>query len=511
MEGFRCPNRPNFGSKGNAIILRANHFKIGVRKSFIQHYIIKILPDILSKRHRRNIFEKLLQVYSSIFAGQLPVFDGIENIYSKDPLPMIKGKLELEVLLPDDERVKVKVLIQWISQLSLPDFSGSANELNNKMPYSSIQVLDVIMRHSASMRYTPIGRSFFQPPENSNQSLGGGRQVWYGHFQNVQLSCWKNMLNMDVAAAAFYKAQSVEKFMMEVLGITEMSHQTRPLCEGQRKKLCKEITGLKVEVTHSGYKRKYKVTGVTSRPARTQSFPLTLETGQTVECTVVKYFREKYNIILEFPYLPCLTVGKEERHTYFPLEVCSIVKGQKCNKRLTDFQASGMINATALSARDREREINNLVLQANFNENPHLRKFDISVNTEMTVVRGRVLSPPMILYAGPNKAEPRLGVWDGREKPFVKAVVIQTWVIASFVPQESLKGEMLESFALELYRKSRSSGMHIKEPPSYRYADNTQIELFFKKLKSEFPELQLVCVVLPPKNKIYCKYFVLGY
>jgi len=66
------------------------------------------------------------------------------------------------------------------------------------------------------------------------------------------------------------------------------------------------------------------------------------------------------------------------------------------------------------------------------------------------------------------------------------------------------------SFALELHRKARSAGLHIKRPPSYRYADNTQIELFFRKLKSQFPELQLVCVVLPPKNKIYRKYFVLG-
>jgi len=63
---------------------------------------------------------------------------------------------------------------------------------------------------------------------------------------------------------------------------------------------------------------------------------------------------------------------------------------------------------------------------------------------------------------------------------------------------------------LELHRKARSAGLHIKRPPSYRYADNTQIELFFRKLKSQFPELQLVCVVLPPKNKIYRKYFVLG-
>lgn len=51
-------------------------------------------------------------------------------------------------------------------------------------------------------------------------------------------------------------------------------------------------------------------------------FPLQLENGQTVECTVAKYFLDKYKMKLRFPHLPCLQVGQEHKHTYLPLEVC---------------------------------------------------------------------------------------------------------------------------------------------------------------------------------------------
>lgn len=76
------------------------------------------------------------------------------------------------------------------------------------------------------------------------------------------------------------------------------------------------------------------------------SFPLQLESGQTVECTVAKYFHERYKMRLQwddlfhklfpllvvlihllaffdnrYPHLPCLQVGQEQKHTYLPLEV----------------------------------------------------------------------------------------------------------------------------------------------------------------------------------------------
>lgn len=104
--------------------------------------------------------------------------------------------------------------------------------------------------------------------------------------------------------------------------------------------------GLKVEVTHCGQmKRKYRVCNVTRRPAShqtyvpltsvaspqsrplpaapcsTRRFPLQLENGQAMECTVAQYFKQKYNLQLKYPHLPCLQVGQEQKHTYLPLEV----------------------------------------------------------------------------------------------------------------------------------------------------------------------------------------------
>lgn len=61
-----------------------------------------------------------------------------------------------------------------------------------------------------------------------------------------------------------------------------------------------------------------KIAFDTSSPVR---FPLQLENGQTVERTVAQYFREKYNLQLKYPHLPCLQVGQEQKHTYLPLEV----------------------------------------------------------------------------------------------------------------------------------------------------------------------------------------------
>ncbi len=70
-------------------------------------------------------------------------------------------------------------------------------------------------------------------------------------------------------------------------------------------------TGLKIEITHCGtMRRKYRVCNVTRRPAQMQSFPLQLENGQTVECTVAKYFLDKYKMKLRYPHLPCLQVNQ---------------------------------------------------------------------------------------------------------------------------------------------------------------------------------------------------------
>ncbi|XP_052085902.1 protein argonaute-2-like isoform X7 [Mytilus californianus] len=512
---FISPARPNHGTDGKPILLRANHFQVRIPKGVIHHYDIAITPDKCPRRVNREIVETMVTAYSQkIFNGQKPVFDGRKNLYSRDPLPIGRDRVELEVTLPGEGKDRVfKVAIKWCAQVSLFALEEALEGRVRPIPTDVTNALDVIMRHLPSLTYTPVGRSFFSPPEGYDHPLGGGREVWFGFHQSVRPSHWKMMLNIDVSATAFYKAQPVIEFMCEVLDIKDVHEQKRPLTDSQRVKFTKEIKGtygLKVEITHCGtMRRKYRVCNVTRRPAQTQSFPLQLESGQTVECTVARYFLERYKMKLQYPHLPCLQVGQEQKHTYLPLEVCNIVGGQRCIKKLTDMQTSTMIKATARSAPDREKEINNLVQKADFNKDPYLQTFGISVSYQMTEVRGRVLPPPRIEYGGRIKsaAVPNQGVWDMRGKQFYSGMEIKVWAIACFAPQRTVREDALRNFTQQLQRISNDAGMPILGQPCFcKYATGPdQVEPMFRYLKNTYQGLQLIVVVLPGKTPVYAE------
>lgn len=66
------------------------------------------------------------------------------------------------------------------------------------IPFDSIQALDVVLRYFLSSQYISVGRSFFSPPVNSEESsLDCGREVWFGFHQSVRPSKWKMLVNID--------------------------------------------------------------------------------------------------------------------------------------------------------------------------------------------------------------------------------------------------------------------------------------------------------------------------
>lgn len=508
---FICPRRPNIGSEGRLILLRANHFPITMPRGFLHHYDITITPDKCPRKINREIVEVMVSCYSKLFGQQKPVFDGRKNMYTCDELPIGRDKLELEVTLPGEGKDRLfRVAMKWVSQVSLNMLEDALEGNLRCIPQDAIQALDVVMRHLPSMAYTPVGRSFFSSPEGYYHPLGGGREVWFGFHQSVRPSQWKMTLNIDVSATAFYKAQPVIEFLCEVLDIRDMNEQKRPLTDSQRVKFTKEIKGLKIEITHCGnMRRKYRVCNVTRRPAQLQSFPLQLENGQTVECTVAKYFLDKYKMKLRHPNLPCLQVGQEHKHTYLPLEVCNIVGGQRCIKKLTDMQTSTMIKATARSAPDREREINSLVSKADFTKDPYVKEFGLSISNSMMEVKGRVLPPPKLQYGGRSRMQaiPNAGVWDMRGKQFHTGIEIRVWAIACFAPQRTCREDSLRNFTLQLQKISADAGMPILGQPCFcKYANGPdQVEPMFRYLKQTFAGLQLIVVVLPGKTPVYAE------
>lgn len=508
---FFCPRRPNLGREGRPIMLRANHFQITMPRGYIHHYHVNIQPDKCPRKVNRDIIETMVQAYSKIFGARKPVFDGRNHLYSREPLPIGNEAIELEVTLPGEGKDRVfRVSIKWVAQVSLYDLEEALEGRTRNIPFDAIQALDVVMRHLPSMNYTPVGRSFFSSPEGYYHPLGGGREVWFGFHQSVRPSQWKMMLNIDVSATAFYKAQPVIDFMCEVLDLRDISDQRKPLTDSQRVKFTKEIKSLKIEITHCGtMRRKYRVCNVTRRPAQMQSFPLQLENGQTVECTVAKYFLDKYKMKLRFAHLPCLQVGQEHKHTYLPLEVCNIVQGQRCIKKLTDMQTSTMIKATARSAPDREREINSLIRKADFNNDPYVQEFGLNISHNLMEVRGRVLPPPKLQYGGRSKQQalPNQGVWDMRGKQFFTGIEINEWAIACFAPSRTVREDALRNFTQSLQKISNDAGMPILGQPCFcKYANGPdQVEPMFRYLKDTFQGLQLVVVVLPGKTPVYAE------
>ena len=43
----------------------------------------------------------------------------------------------------------------------------------------------VVLRHLPSMKYIPVGRSFFPPPEGHHHPLESGHEFWFGFHESV--------------------------------------------------------------------------------------------------------------------------------------------------------------------------------------------------------------------------------------------------------------------------------------------------------------------------------------
>lgn len=358
-------------------------------------------------------------------------------------------------------------------------------DVSETMPM--IQALDVILRSLPSLRMVPVGRSFFSPPRYPTY-LGGGREVWSGYYQSVRPTMgWKLMLNVDTTATAFYTEQSVFDFLCTTLRkdtTEDLTDSDRQLCKGrelkdwERKKFSREIKGLRIVVTHLPYPRKYRVNDLTRLSSKNQTFPL--QDGSL--CSVEKYFGEKYpKSPISNPHLPCLHVGAKDRKVYLPIDVCKIVGGQKCVKKLTDVQTANMIKHTAKPADKREAAIKEKVRRADFNRDKIAREFDIKVNSKMTEVESRVLAPPQLKYDQDSSVTPREGVgaWDMRGgKKFYRGVDVKKWAVVVCTDGRCDCRQFVEG----LVRQSRDMGMRMSPNPPIENLGRRTIEKVFRSV-----------------------------
>nr|GMD25449.1 protein argonaute 5 [Ipomoea batatas] len=392
-KAVRFPTRPGCGRFGMRCVVKANHFLVDIADRDLNHYDVTITPEVLSKKVCRLIMNKLASDYTQTHLGnRMLAYDGGKSVYTAGELPF--KSMDFVVKLADDKgsssrrEREYKVSIKFATKHSLYHLQQFLQSRQLDAPQETIQVLDVVLRTNPSSLYQVVGRSFFSSQFGEGQ-LSDGLDYWKGFYQSLRPCQMGLSLNIDVSARAFYEpilvSEYVKKFVRDL---------SRPLTDQDRIKIKRDLRGVKVEFNHLSYTRRYKISGLSSQPAHQLIFEL--DGGEKI--SVGQYFRQKYNIVLQYPMLPAIQSGSDARPVYVPMEVCTIVKGQRYTRKLNERQVTQLLRAACKRPPEREKIIEQIIEKNEYNKQELVKtEFGMQLRTALTQIDARVLPPPRVI------------------------------------------------------------------------------------------------------------------
>ncbi|GMJ10787.1 ARGONAUTE 5 [Hibiscus trionum] len=516
-KAIRFPQRPGYGTLGTKCTVRANHFLVDVATMDVHHYDVTISPEVTSKKVNRDIMKELHKTYKDSHLGNRRLaYDGRKSFYTAGALPF--ESKEFVVKLPEADRGNTssttvrkerqfKVAVKLASKPDIHFLREFLSKRHFECPQETIQVLDVVLRATPSEKYTVVGRSFFSQSFKPHPGeLGNGIQYWSGYYQSLRPTQMGLSLNIDVSARSFYEPILVSDFVMKHFKRPNLS---KPLSDQDRMKVRRALKGVKVQLNYMKYPKTSKIVGISREPIRQLMFTLD---DKSTKVSVAQYFRDKYNIVLNFPYLPAIQSGSEARPVYLPMECCRIVEGQRYTKKLNEQQVRQMLKATCQRPNDRESSIREMVKVNDFEADDLVcKEFGIQVHKELALVDARVLPPPMLKYHDSGRERsvcPNLGSWNMINKKMVKGGSVNFWTCVNF---SSNYMDMSEPFCTDLVKMCNTKGMVFRNTPSIPIRasrtdkiDQTLLDIYRESAGKNMP-LQLLIVILPDQTGSYGK------
>ncbi|KAM0874637.1 hypothetical protein ACQ4PT_037324 [Festuca glaucescens] len=457
----KFPARPGFGTVGKRCRVRANHFLVQVADKNIYHYDVAIYPETRSRDQNRSIINELVRLHRQYLDGRLPVYDGRKSIYTAGALPFQNKEFVIKLVNANrgnQREEEYRVTIKHASNLDLYNLQQFLAGRHRELPQDIIQALDIALRECPTTKYVSISRSFFSQSFGHGGPIGNGVECWRGYYQSLRPTQMGLSLNIDISATSFYKAQPVMAFAVEYLNPRDTSR----LSDQDRLKLKKALRGVRVVATHRTDKTiRYKITGITSAPLKDLTFD---QDGTRV--SVVEYFKKQYSYLLRYTNLPCLQAGSDSRPIYLPMEVCSIVEGQRYSRKLNERQVSGILKMACERPAQREKSVLDIVNRNNYGNDSFSKEFGMKVTNQLALVDARVLPAPRLKYhdSGRDKVcDPLVGQWNMNNKKFVNGGSINYWACLTFASRMHPKD--VGMFCNDLARMCNSIGMQMNMKP----------------------------------------------
>ncbi|KAK0537016.1 Protein argonaute [Tilletia horrida] len=374
---------------------------------------------------------------------------------------------------------------------------------------TAIQTLEVALRSNALGREEyhiqgASGRKFFS--ELNTVPIAGGIELWRGFFQSIRPMKCGPALNLDVAISSFLGSGDLIQVIGRILGGggggfgggdrggfrggrggprggggrgraappagvrsgTGHAQGYTPdhLGPGELRLLRNKLKGVSIRLNHRPTQRVFKFIDFTPRSAHEMTFE---RDGQQI--SIVQYFQQNYNMQIRYPGLPCVVYRRQGPRTEFvPIELVTLVGGTPVNGfTLSSAQRQDMIANSSLRPADRKARVDDIRTELNYDADPKLNAWQMSIDRQMLGLRGRVLPAPGIVYGpGSQGAMPANGTWNlARARFVVPGRALTTWAIINFT---RIPAHAIQSFTSNLVREMENLGMTVNNRQPF-YAD----------------------------------------
>lgn len=481
----------------------ANYFGLELSADTLYHYDVDIgsvrreghVQTVISKDCKRRVFQLLVQQYKQELNGNMPVFDGQKNMYTRKLLGFEKRSFDVRMEEEGGKRPDVfRVTVQLAAELDVSLLQQLYNKqvTTPEVPQAVVQALDIVLRYGPSTRLAVVGRSLFKPPRGE-AALGGGLELWHGFQTSIRPGQWKPFVNINTVVTAFFEPGPLLDLISKTLGDRRGNFNVRTVTKlngSQIVRLNKMLKRLKVVVKHLPYKRKYTIEKVTAASADELVF------GDP-PVTVASYFATKYRP-LEFPNLPCIEVGSKK--SYIPVEVCDVLPGQHCKRKLDESQTSAVIRKAAVPPSERFRMIQDDVKGCIAASKPYLDHFGIRISDQPLQLPARVLPAPEVIYKDNRSALPNNGAWELQNNQFYKPATMTCWTVVN--TSQYCSQPDIDKFVSMLLQFGRRLGMTMEPPAKHsKCRPSDDPERVLEQQRKAFPNLQVVLVVLGGAGK----------
>ncbi|KAH9607290.1 hypothetical protein KSS87_022502 [Heliosperma pusillum] len=475
----------------------------------------------------RRILDKVLETYGSELQGKQFAYDGEKTLFTLGPLPSIK--LNFTVVLEDQpssrsggdspsagspgngDKKRLKrparsktymVDFSYAAKIPLQAITDALRGQDSEQFQDAVRVLDIILRQNAARKGCLLVRQcfFYNQPRNF-VSIGGGVLGCRGFHSSFRATQGGLSLNMDVSTTMIVQPGPLVEFLIANQNVRDPGG----IDWTKAKRTLKSL-----RITAQPTNMEYKITGLSDKPCRQQTFELRQKNSQGeyegVEVTVYNYFVNHRNIDLRYSAdLPCINVGKPKRPTYIPVELCSLVSLQRYTKSLSGLQRASLVEKSRQKPRERMGALTEALKTSDYGCDPLLRSSGIAINTQFAGVGGRVLTAPKLRVGNGEDFFPQRGRWNFNNKTLFEANELERWVIVNFsarVDMNTLKRDLVKCGQRKGMKVSEPFGTVFEESQQDRRAPaHKRVDRMMENVKSKLPgPPQLLLCVLPERK-----------